>query len=58
MKSYGEKLFDQTVVEKVLSPKLDHVVVATEESKNLSAFLFDELIDSLQAHKARINECL
>uniref|UniRef100_A0A0V0GPM2 Putative ovule protein n=1 Tax=Solanum chacoense TaxID=4108 RepID=A0A0V0GPM2_SOLCH len=39
MRSYGEKVTDQTIVEKILrslAPKFDHVVAAIEESKDLS----------------------
>nr|KYP69347.1 hypothetical protein KK1_008536 [Cajanus cajan] len=38
MKSYGERISSQMIVEKVLrslSPRFDHIVVAIEESKNL-----------------------
>nr|GEV28774.1 UBN2 domain-containing protein [Tanacetum cinerariifolium] len=58
MRSYGEKVTDETVVAKVLrslDPKFDHVVAAIEESKDLSVFSFDELMGSLQAHEVRIN---
>ena len=58
MRSYGEKVTDETVVTKVLrslDPKFDHVVAAIEESKDLSVFSFDELMGSLQAHEVRIN---
>ncbi|GJW58649.1 retrovirus-related pol polyprotein from transposon TNT 1-94, partial [Tanacetum coccineum] len=58
MRSYGEKITDETIVAKVLRslhPKFDHVVAAIEESKDLSVFSFDELMGSLQAHEARIN---
>jgi len=58
MRSYGDQITDQTVVEKILrslTPKFDHVVAAIEESKDLSKFSFDELMGSLQAHETRIN---
>lgn len=58
MRSYGEKITDETIVAKVLrslAPKFDHVVAAIEESKDLSKLSFDELMGSLQAHEARIN---
>ncbi|KAK3042931.1 hypothetical protein RJ639_001007 [Escallonia herrerae] len=61
LRSYGEKIFDETVVAKVLrslAPKSDHVVAAIEESKDLSVFSFDELMGSLQAHESRINRSL
>ncbi|XP_069152067.1 uncharacterized protein [Solanum lycopersicum] len=58
MRSYGKKVIDRIIFEKVLrslNPKFDHVVAAIEESKDLSVFFFDELIGSLQDHEARIN---
>ncbi|KAF3651721.1 putative chaperonin 60 subunit beta 4, chloroplastic-like [Capsicum annuum] len=58
MRSYGEKVTDQTIVEKILRSltlKFDHVVAGIEESKDLSVFFFDELMGSLQAHEARLN---
>ncbi|KAL3500572.1 hypothetical protein ACH5RR_039665 [Cinchona calisaya] len=61
MRSHGQDVTDQLVVAKVLrslSPKFDHVVVAIEESKDLSVFSFDELMGSLQAHETRINKSL
>ena len=58
MRTYGEKISDETIVAKVLrslTPKFDHVVAAIEEAKDLSILSVDELMDSLQAHEARIN---
>ncbi|KAJ8616030.1 hypothetical protein MRB53_035402 [Persea americana] len=58
MRTYGAKIDDQTIVEKVLrslNSKFDHVVAAIEESKDLSIFSFDELMGSLQVHEVRIN---
>ncbi|KAK4370361.1 hypothetical protein RND71_009836 [Anisodus tanguticus] len=59
MKSYGENISDEIVVAKVLrflTNKFEHVVVAIEESKNLSDYSFDELIGSLLAHEDRLNK--
>lgn len=59
LRSYGEEIYDQTIVEKVLrslTPKFDHVVAAIEESKDLSTYSFDELMGSLQSHEVRINK--
>ena len=58
MRTYGEKISDETIVSKVLrslTPKFDHVVAAIEEAKNLSILSVDELMGSLQAHESRIN---
>ncbi|XP_047257469.1 uncharacterized protein LOC124889562 [Capsicum annuum] len=58
IRSYGEKVTDQTIMEKILrssTPKFDHVVAAIEESKDLSVFSFDELMGSFQAHETRPN---
>ncbi|XP_019455037.1 PREDICTED: uncharacterized protein LOC109356156 [Lupinus angustifolius] len=46
MKAYGERITDQTIVEKVLrtlSPKYDHIVIAIEESKRLEELRIEEL---------------
>jgi len=58
MKSYGETVSDHVIVSKVLrslTAEFNHVVVAIEESKDLSTYSFDELMDSLLAHEVRIN---
>ncbi|KAE8732360.1 phytosulfokine receptor 1-like [Hibiscus syriacus] len=54
MKAYGEQITDETIVSKVLRSlpsKFDHVVATIKESKELSAFSFDELMGSLQSHE-------
>ncbi|XP_075499941.1 uncharacterized protein LOC142538514 [Primulina tabacum] len=61
MRSYGEKITDQTIIENVLrslTPKFDHAVAAIEEYMDLSVFSFDELMGSLQVHESRINRSL
>lgn len=58
MKSYGEKIDDQTVVKKILrtlNPRLDLIVHAIEEAHDLSTYSFDELMSSLQNHEERLN---
>ena len=50
MINYGEKITDQTIVEKILrtlNPKFDHIVVAIEESKKLKDLKVEELQDSI-----------
>lgn len=59
MAGCGEKLSDQTIIEKILctlAPRFDHIVVAIEESKNLGAMEVEELQGSLVPHELRLNE--
>ena len=59
MRTFGDKITDQTVVAKVLrslTPGFDHVVAAIEESKDLTQLSIDELSGSLQAHEVRMNK--
>jgi hypothetical protein len=57
LRTQGEEISDQTVVEKVLRSlleKFDMVVVAIEESKDLSQFQIDQLMGSLLSHESRL----
>ena len=59
MKSYGETIDNERVVSKVLrslNREFKHVVVAIEESKDLTTYTFDELMCSLLAHEERNNK--
>ncbi|XP_028065737.1 uncharacterized protein LOC114268722 [Camellia sinensis] len=59
MRRYGEKMESLQVIEKILrslSPKFEHVVVAIEESKDLSAMTTDELMGTIEIHEQRINK--
>ncbi|XP_019431231.1 PREDICTED: uncharacterized protein LOC109338443 [Lupinus angustifolius] len=54
MKGCGEKILEQSIVEKILrtlSAKFHHVVVAIEESKDLENLKIDELQGSLEARR-------
>jgi hypothetical protein len=53
----GEDIPDQKIVEKVLRSlpeKFNMVVVAIEESKDLTTFSIDQLLGSLLSHEARL----
>ncbi|GAU50842.1 hypothetical protein TSUD_232190 [Trifolium subterraneum] len=59
MKNLGDQISDQQVIEKVLrtlNPQFDHIVVAIEESKDLSTMSLNELQSSLEAHEQRLKE--
>ena len=50
MRTYGEKILDETIVSKVLRSltlKFDHDVAVIEEAKDLSILSIDELMGSL-----------
>ncbi|KAL8132344.1 hypothetical protein AgCh_008002 [Apium graveolens] len=55
----GEELKDQRIIEKILrsmSKKYEHIVVAIDESKNLSELPLESLLGSLQSHELRIKQ--
>jgi len=57
MKVCKEELIDQQIIDKMLrtlTPRFDHVAV--EKSKDLNSMKVEELHNSLEAHKQRINE--
>ncbi|XP_045792104.1 uncharacterized protein LOC123886874 [Trifolium pratense] len=59
MKNYGEVISEVQIIEKVLrtlNPEYDHIVVAIEESKDLSTMSVNELQSSLAAHEQRLQE--
>ena len=57
MKTYGEKLTDQTIMEKVLMnmpEKFDNVVSVIEQTKDLSTLSVEELMGSLKVAEQRL----
>jgi hypothetical protein len=57
--SYNEALDMKTIVEKVLRPltkKYAMIVIAIEESKDLTQLTLDELTGSLLSHESRLNQ--
>jgi hypothetical protein len=58
LRSYGETIGDQKVVEKILRSlptKFDPVVIAIEESEDLTQLSVDELMGSVLSHEQRLN---
>lgn len=59
MRNCRKSLTHNNIVEKVLRtliPLFDCIVVAIEESKDLSTMKIEELQSSLEAHEQRVNE--
>lgn len=59
IKMYGEVLTSKFIGPKILrslAPKFSHVVVAIEESKNLSSMTKEDLKEALESHKQRMDE--
>ena len=58
IKNYGDTIQEKKLVEKILwslPKKFDHVVAATEESKDLSILSLYELMGSLEAYEGRMS---
>ncbi|XP_019450621.1 PREDICTED: uncharacterized protein LOC109352893 [Lupinus angustifolius] len=59
MKGYGEAITDTMIIEKImrsLLPRFDFIVVAIEESKDVTLMKIEELQSSLEAHELRLIE--
>ncbi|XP_058751194.1 uncharacterized protein LOC131624261 [Vicia villosa] len=59
MKSYGETLSKQIIIENVLrylTPQFDYIIEAIEHSKDLSTMSIEELQNSLEAQELRLIE--
>ncbi|XP_019455103.1 PREDICTED: uncharacterized protein LOC109356227 [Lupinus angustifolius] len=59
MKACGEKISDQSIIEKILrtlTPRFDHIVVEIEESKKIEEMKVQDLQGSLEAHEQRLIE--
>ena len=57
MKSCGEVVTDSMKVEKVLAgltPNIDHIVSAIEQSKDLETLKLEQLLGSLEAHELKM----
>lgn len=58
IRGLGYRIGEEQVMSKVLrslAPKFDFIVVAIEESKDISKLSLDKLTGSLQAHEVRVN---
>ena len=59
LKSHGETIIDQRVVEKILRstpPRFENLVVTLEEHTDMTTFTIDELQGSLINHEHRLNK--